>query len=1271
MESWTLKDVFSAPGAIGQGFQQTASALGAPMGGYGVNLPPPTMPPPVPFPQALPPPPPPMPAPLMPPLPPPLPPPPPPPAAQFMATPQAMAPYQMGFQQAGMFGGSDMPGIHQQTQASMGVFRQQSANRMTQGMPLGFAAALPSQAGMGIAPRVAQVSPFMRPMTAALERGHQYSQMLQVGRSEAASLAGQALLGGMSGFAGTAIGTAGGAALGGMMGGGVGAFNGADIGGMVGGMALAPMIASNPVLQRATTAAFRPAIERSIDTSRILGATKNFMVSGRDQDISGKGASFGAARMMMDDFTDMAKASGGEFTRKDLVELLQASGEEGLLDFVQNKEQVVSSVKKVAAVVGTMAEITGDPDFQNNVRLMGKLRKFGVSLGEQSGMMRDMSMYARGSGMDTNSLLDQSGAVVQAGSALGFTPGTSLKSGGFGTALGRQASAGGAYTEAQLAQLGGQQGVAQRFGEMQLGFLGGKGMKALMPYLIERGEDGDLAINKERLQKFKSGGITNAEMISEGASNVASDPRMMMDLITQNKEVMNKIATELGPTGMFTAMVTQVTRVQDKLGGVSVSAAANAMGMDKDSARQLELTLRDKDSMNNMIQMGNKELTHRRFEAGGKERKKWDSSGATGMGWGVFDFLDKGPDTSPWKRIQEMGGEYLDQKAEVDRLAAVGLVAGEQNSGMDVLGRSNELLDRAFKSRPGGSVSRTTALGFGSYKGVGNGAMPDEVKSRLRDTMRGGSRATLGSEVLGGGLLGGAADMMTGGGFYLPSKAIGAVSDAIGAGDALDEAYGGYAAYVGGNTEYNSGDLTRTQYQNQEDQVNYYGNAAKKALGANEKQVAGASADLDSQLRKMGVKEEDLGRARASIRQGLSDTARSNAGVFGGAGAFSQVDFQGATSGLTKFGVSESAASAFGVTGVQTYLTASKDEFSGAARKGLIETANESARVDAARSESGLDINTEAGLDDALEDVGLSKGIGSANKAEQKAVAVMSEQPDEESSAILAILAYEKDSGQESAVADFVEARSEGKSGRREELKGKVAAMRKVLKGLAPDVAKALAGMAQQGATTKEMVSIRTSEGFQKKVQSKFKGFGENGADTLTERVSAVRENAAGALGARARKGLISKINKGLGKDSKIDANASMDTILEDFSNMGEEDRSKIDSTIRGDLEAVLSARDGGTEEEQMEAGRKLMTTGGSVEARSSEADPSGAGSGGDTKEIIALQKDIADLQKIASHQSLRASSNLGLAAKDLVKAAGKIENSDFSKLVDYAKGRE
>jgi hypothetical protein len=552
-----------------------------------------------------------------------------------------------------------MPGAGMMTDSRAGVFRQHMVTDHRAPRPLG--------AGGGMAPpdallpltslqRTTPMLQFARPYDAAMYQGMEASRLLQQGYAGYSQAAGQNLVG----MGGAIAGGIGGAAVGGFLGGAGGAVFGGTMG-EVGGA----MLQYVPGVNEAVAATFRPAIERRAQAIQSQYGSRRFMVgAGADTDISGSGLSTQASQRMMSTFDDMASSSGGDFTRQDYVNMMQAGGEQGLMDFAQNSDQIADTVKKMSKVLGTFAQITGDPDFQNNIKKMGQLRRLGLGMGQMEQAMQNLDQYARMAGLDVDQVMQrgvQGGAIYQ---GAGLSAAQGLQSGAMGAAQGRQLVASGAFTEEQLSLYGGEQGVGQKLAEVNAAYLS-RVAQGQMGALVTTDANGNVVLDKSKVEALRRGEIGYEQGLSMSSQAVGGmSQAQQMDFFSgrRQRELKSELGAMLGAEGTQQAAMHQIMSMAGD-GITTLGAAEMALGPDAAAIMQ---RMGNKGFQRNTLAQMQKELERREFDAAkaGQLPGGMDIGLMTRLGFNFGDPLDD---------MQQGVSGWMAEHEEGKRLAGVGI----------------------------------------------------------------------------------------------------------------------------------------------------------------------------------------------------------------------------------------------------------------------------------------------------------------------------------------------------------------------------------------------------------------------------------------------------------------------------------------------------------------------------------------------------------------------------------------------------------------------
>lgn len=557
------------------------------------------------------------------------------------------------------------PGAGQMTQHTMGVFRQAgvSDSRMARSgshgvpsalfpVPLGYGAT--SGLGFNTFERTRPSLMFRRGFDATLDGAGEFSRVMDGRMADYAAMSGSTMVS----AAGSVIGTGLGAGIG-SAGGVKGAIAGANIGSLVG--AFAGMI---PGINKVAASAFAPAIQRRADAIQTQFGSRRFLTGGNNLDFSGQGLSTSAAQRLTHGFDDIAESSNGRLNRRDVANITQISGEQGLLDFASSGDEIKRTVKGLTGLLATMGEITGDPDFRNNLKKMAQLKRLGFSTGEMGTAMRNMDAYSRMSGMDVDQAMQRGGmqgAAIFQGAGLDAASG--LRTGMFTQGAAHLATQAGSFDAQTLALYGGKSGVGQLMTESNAAFAAGPLKDALLPYMLRKDKGGKLTVDNEAMLRVQSGEITFQEAIQQGASKFSGDRKAIEQLTTRSRELTAKVTRNLGAEGVQAMLLNQGQNMADKL-NTDLTGGLMATGLNQDQARVMARMAEKPAFFKNLAKQQQAERRRLLFAA----QRAPEAAEDGGMAGVIMnDILG-----SPLEAAQRRASGWLARKEDDTRMEAVG-----------------------------------------------------------------------------------------------------------------------------------------------------------------------------------------------------------------------------------------------------------------------------------------------------------------------------------------------------------------------------------------------------------------------------------------------------------------------------------------------------------------------------------------------------------------------------------------------------------------------
>lgn len=353
-------------------------------------------------------------------------------------------------------------------------------------------------------------------------------------------------------FGGMAAGYGMGAMAGAAMGGRFGAV-GRGAGAVLGGL-LAHYSGFAEGMGAAGMAPFRPgreAHEMGLSAQRM---SQDWVVGGPNLHELGRGLSRGASMALGGGIQRMAESqsfkaeTGGMFNRHDLMQIMQKSGQAGMMDMDQGIDRIQKQLRDVSRTVKRFMELTNDPDVSSVIKRMGQMHTLGMSVPEIEQAASSMRAFSRAAGTTVSGLYQQGlpGAMTYQG--LGLSGGAGLQYGMYSAAAARQAVASGTFSNAELSMFGGVQGIAQRNMQAQGAFMS-------MPMFgasISSYGAGGWGMNAGALARMGGGGAGPQGMVMGAVSNMnaavgAGGIGALAMMPLQQKQIMDQAARTMTP----------------------------------------------------------------------------------------------------------------------------------------------------------------------------------------------------------------------------------------------------------------------------------------------------------------------------------------------------------------------------------------------------------------------------------------------------------------------------------------------------------------------------------------------------------------------------------------------------------------------------------------------------------------------------------------------------------------------------------------------------
>lgn len=565
------------------------------------------------------------------------------------------------------------PSAGMMTNPSMGVFRQSPVSDPMVAAPYSVSGQSPPSPLLPI-PSMYRTRPgyeFARPFEAASYSGTELERLRTQGFAGFAEGAGSAFAGAAGGVVMGGIG----AAVGGYFGGVAGAEKG-----MMWGSLAGSLLAYHPAARAVASTVMRPAIEQRADEIQLQSASRRFVMGGGGLDLTGAGLGEREAGRLGRAFTRIARESDGEVTRQDIVQMTQLAGEQGLLNAAQDADEIAKVMKSMMSLVGTMAKVTGDPDFRNNIQRIAQLKQLGVGMGDMDIATQNLAHYARMAGVSVDQVMARDGlqgATVYQGAGLNAGQGMMVGAASAGQARALEAS--GALSSQQIALLGGQQGVSQRLTEMSAAMMSGPN-KGLLGALVRRGENGQLEIDEATLGRLQRGELSYKDALRQGSDAFSQDRQLLLDTVAQKDDLLMSMGDKLGPAGQQQLLMSVLGQIGEDTGMDLRQAAITMSGGDTKMGMVID-AMRDPRYQRMVMQQQQVEMRQRQFEALQADRARRDAEpGLIGRGLRGAA-MSIGMTTEELRRFtpgglfdtfQEGGARWLREREERARVTATG-----------------------------------------------------------------------------------------------------------------------------------------------------------------------------------------------------------------------------------------------------------------------------------------------------------------------------------------------------------------------------------------------------------------------------------------------------------------------------------------------------------------------------------------------------------------------------------------------------------------------
>lgn len=416
--------------------------------------------------------------------------------------------------------------------------------------------------------------------------------------------------------------------------------------------------------------------EMSMMSRAQMATMGNVNMGTADMGFGGSGINPSSALQLGRRFTQMSEQSGGQFNRQDIMNLTNLAGQSGLLESAANIDQIADVTSKLMKLVGTLGEVAGQPEFRENIRKLGELRRFGLSIDQGAQTLAQVGMFSRMAGASPAEVMSGAGQMgMQAFQGAGLAPGVGVAYGAHANAAARNLS--GAMDPMQAALLGGREGIQQRIAGGQAAFASGP-----MSYMMGAGlsfEGGELQINPGKMRGALVGGATVPGLMGQSHQNIMavatqiaqeqgrSVPDVMVELQQRMPELQSQAVQQMGPMGMERLQMQTMSSLGQQYG--LRSAAQMVAGGDPQQANMLISRATDPEYLDRQRAQVREELRRARRDArqSAADRRRQRQRRRESIEWRFSD--EELEDIQEWGILRDEEGPDAEDRREAEREA--------------------------------------------------------------------------------------------------------------------------------------------------------------------------------------------------------------------------------------------------------------------------------------------------------------------------------------------------------------------------------------------------------------------------------------------------------------------------------------------------------------------------------------------------------------------------------------------------------------------------
>lgn len=456
------------------------------------------------------------------------------------------------------------------------------------------------------------------------------------------------------GFAGAAAGASAGASIGGGIGaffGGIGAVPGAAIGGVIGG------IAGGYGGGYLGEALFNPFIAQRERALQLQNSSLMHVRTGADLSASGMGlsshAAMGLERNLMNiaDGRQFKRDTQNMFNRQDMMKMTNISAQVGLLDSTQSVDQISKEMGKIGRALSVFMKVVEEPDVQEALKMMGKMRTLGMSIPETNMAAANARTFARMAGTTVQGVMAQGMQGAGLFQQYGMTGATGFNAGMAGAGMAGVLAPG--MDPRQLALQGGVGGMAQNLTTAAAKV---SQFDSILPGLSKMTKDGHLVIDQESVMQFAKGTRNANQLVQHSAQRLsAMGPKGFIEAYQRDRmDLQDQLMKSLGGRGSVLAPMLMAKSVVETGAADTLAGGLAFLKFDEKEIQTLDTAFRQPDFFKNLRNAGDPDSfmsqSRRKLERDHQQRR------AGSEGW------DRALAPFDWSRTRHRLGRSLDAR---------------------------------------------------------------------------------------------------------------------------------------------------------------------------------------------------------------------------------------------------------------------------------------------------------------------------------------------------------------------------------------------------------------------------------------------------------------------------------------------------------------------------------------------------------------------------------------------------------------------------------